>query len=253
MRRKGLVCSAVAVIVLMSIFFLTGIPGQETKAVTSQSTIDDIVKGFETVAAASVADAMDEITGIRSYMSHDMRPIFNCKMVGRAVTTLIRPSVHAKDQASPHHMLEAIDEGAPGSILVVKVEESMDIAGIGGLLANGCKARDFAGVVVDGSARDAQEIEDMGLPCFARGYTPSTSVKKYVSILKNEPIKCAGVDVRPGDIIIGDRDGVVVVPVEHAARALELARGYEAKERQMVPLIHQYKSIKKAVEQFNRM
>lgn len=224
-----------------------------SQAVAQGSPLDEIVKGFENVAASSVADAMDEITGIRSYMHHDMRPIFNCKMVGRAVTAVVRPSVDAKDQASPYHVLEAIDEGAPGSVLLVKVEESLDIAGIGGLMANCCRARGFAGAVIDGSARDTQEIEDMGLPCFARGITTATSIKKYVSILKNEPIKCAGVDVRPGDIIIGDRDGVVVVPVEHAARALELAQGYEAKEKKMVPLIHEYKSIKKAVAQFNRM
>ena len=76
------------------------------------------------------------------------------------------------------------------------------------------KVRGLAGVVIDGGARDIDEIEAIGLPVFSRSVTPSTSVGRYVSVAKNVAVMCAGVMVRPGDWIVGDVTGVVVVPQE---------------------------------------
>lgn len=249
-KRIALIVSVLAVVSLIAFLFTLE---NRIQAQSGDPNIDKLVEAYKTVAASSVADAVDAAVGVHGYMYHDMRPIFNCKMVGRAVTAVMRPSTKAKEQASPIHALQAMDEGAPGSVFVMKVEESLDIAGIGGLMANTCKARGFAGAVIDGAARDLQEIEDMKLPCFSRSITTASSVGRYVSVAKNIPVECAGVTVRPGDIIIGDRDGVVCVPIEKAAEVLELARGYEAKEKLMVPLIHELKSMQKAVEKYKRM
>jgi regulator of RNase E activity RraA len=78
-------------------------------------------------------------------------------------------------------------------------------------------------------------------------------VGRYVSVGKDMPVQCAGVTVNPGDIIVGGTDGVVVVPREHAADVLEIARNIDEQERKMVPMIKELKSILRAVERFKRL
>jgi regulator of RNase E activity RraA len=186
-------------------------------------------------------------------MYHDMRPLFKAKVVGPAVTALLRPSIKASGPTGPSHSLLAIDEAEPGSVLVIVVEESLDISGIGGLMSTACKARGLAGAVIDGAARDVDEIVEMEFPVFSRSITSATSVGRYVSVGKNIPVQCAGVTVNPDDIIVGGSDGVVVVPRDKAAQILEIAQKIDEKEAQMVPIIKELKSILQAVEKFKRL
>lgn len=212
-----------------------------------------LIEGFKETTIASVSDAIDQVTGQRGFMHHDMRPLFKAKVVGPAVTALIRPSIKASGLTGPNYSLMAIDEADPGSVLVIVVEESLDISGTGGLMSTACKARDLAGAVIDGAARDVDEIKQLGFPVFCRSITPATSVGRYVSVGKNMPVQCAGVTVNPDDIIVGGTDGVVVVPREKAAEILEIAQKIDEKERKMVPMIRELKSIIKAVEKFKRL
>lgn len=212
-----------------------------------------LIEGFKKTTIASVSDAIDQVTGQRGFMYHDMRPLFKAKVVGPAVTALIRPSIKASAPTGPNHSLMAIDEADPGSVLVIVVEESLDISGTGGLMSTACKARGLAGAVIDGAARDVDEIKQLGFPVFCRSITPATSVGRYVSVGKNMPVQCAGVTVNPDDIIVGGTDGVVVVPREKAAEILEIAQKIDEKERKMVPMIQELKSIIKAVEKFKRL
>jgi len=216
-------------------------------------SLTQLVEGFKKTTVASVSDAVDQVTGQRGFMYHDMRPLFKAKVVGPAVTALIRPSIKAGGPTGPNYSLIAIDEADPGSVVVIVVEEGLDISGIGGLMATGCKARDLAGAVIDGAARDVDEIEEMGFPVFCRSITPATSVGRYVSVGKNIPVQCAGVTVNAGDIIMGEGDGVVVVPREKAAEVLDIAQKIDEKERKMVPMIKELKSILKAVQKFKRL
>ena len=219
----------------------------------TDASLDQLIEGFKKVTVASVADAVDQVTGMRGFMTHDMRPIFKTKVVGPAVTVLIRPSIKATEPQTRNHSLMAIDEADPGSVLVIVVEESLDISGIGGLMATACKARDLAGAVIDGAARDVDEIAEMGFPVFSRSITSATSVGRYASVGKNIQVQCAGVPVTPGDILVGGSDGVVVVPREKAAEVLDIAQKIDEKEAKMVPLIKKEKSILKAVEKFKRL
>lgn len=216
-------------------------------------TLVQLIEGFRKTTVASVADAVDQVTGQRGFMYHDMRPLFKAKVVGPAVTALLRPSIKASGPTGPSHSLLAIDEAEPGAVLVIVVEEGLDISGIGGLMATACKARGLAGAVIDGAARDVDEIEEMRFPVFARSITPATSVGRYVSVGKNIPLQCAGVTVNPDDIMVGGSDGVVVVPRDKAAQVLEIALKIDEKEAQMVPMIKELKSILKAVEKFKRL
>ncbi len=107
-------------------------------------------------------------------------------------------------------------------------------------------------MVIDGGARDVEELEEIGFPVWSRSLTPATSVGRYVPVAKNVPVTCGGVLVRPGDWIVADKTGVVVVPVESLPRVLKLLRQYDDKETKMLPLIEETKSMGKALEKFNR-
>ncbi|MGQ9656170.1 MAG: hypothetical protein ACUVXD_19120, partial [Thermodesulfobacteriota bacterium] len=84
----------------------------------ADSSLARLIEGFRNTTIASVADAVDQVTGQRGFMYHDMRPLFKAKVVGPAVTALLRPSIKASGPTGPSHSLLAIDEAEPGSVVV---------------------------------------------------------------------------------------------------------------------------------------
>jgi 4-hydroxy-4-methyl-2-oxoglutarate aldolase len=216
---------------------------------------DPLIEGFRKTTVASVADAVDQIVGRRGFMSHDVKPRVPGAFVGRATTALLRPAPPEKatPTLSAKHSIEMIDNAQPGQVGVIVVEGTLDVAGMGGLMGTTAKARGMAGMVVDGSVRDIAELRALELPVYARGVVPSTSVGRYASVARDIPVTCAGVTVRPGDIIVAGEDGVVVVPADQAEQVLKRAQEIDARETKMVPLIKQYKSLQKVVEMFNRI
>lgn len=216
---------------------------------------DPLIEGFKQTTVASVADAVDQIVGQRGFMSHDMQPRIAGAVVGRAVTALLSPAPPEKAtaQLSALHSIEMIDNAKPGEVGVIVMEGSLDVSALGGLMATTAKAREMAGMVLDGSVRDVAEIRALGLPVYARGVISSSSVGRWASVARQVPVQCAGVIVKPGDIIVAGEDGVVAVPQEKAAEVLKRAQEIDVREAKMVPLIKQYKSLRKVVEMFNRI
>ena len=88
---------------------------------------------------------------------------------------------------------------------------------------------------------------------YARGKSPRTAVGHYATVAKNGPVDCGGVRVNPGDIIVADEDGVVVVPQQHAPEVLKQAQAIDDRERGMYPFIRQFKSLQEAIAKFNRI
>lgn len=214
---------------------------------------EDLLDGFRMVEVASVADAMEQLYGTKAYMYHDMRPLAAAKFAGRAVTVMLKKEEHHEGAKAEQGMLDAIDEAPAGSVYVMVLEDGLDYAGIGGLMTTAMKARGLAGAVVDGSVRDTPQIAKIQFPVFSRGVAPSTTVNHYRFVGVNVPVKCAGVDVRAGDIITADMDGVAVVPAEKAADVLKKAQDLDNTEHSMLPFIEKYKSIRKAVAKFGRI
>jgi regulator of RNase E activity RraA len=214
---------------------------------------DPIVEGFKLVEVASVADAMEQLYGTKAYMTHDMRPLAPAKFAGRAVTVLLKKEEHNDGAAASKGMLDAIDTGAPGSVYVMVVEDGLDYAGIGGLMSTAMKYRGFAGAVIDASVRDTPQIQKLQFPVFSRGVAPSTTINHYRFAGANIPVTCAGVQVRPGDIIVADMDGVAVVPADKAEEVLRKAQQLDDVEHRMIPFIEKHKSINEAVRQFGRI
>jgi 4-hydroxy-4-methyl-2-oxoglutarate aldolase len=212
-----------------------------------------IVDGFRTVEVASVSDAMEQLYGQRGYMSHDMRPLSPTKFAGPAVTVVLKKEEHKEGSAASQGMLDAIDSSPAGSVYVMVVEEGLDFAGIGGLMATAMKYRGFAGAVIDASVRDTPQIRKLQFPVFSRGIAPSTTINHFRVTGVNVPVTCAGVPVQPGDIIAADEDGVAVVPQARAAEVLKKSQELDDTEHRMLPFIEKFRSIREAVKQFGRI
>jgi regulator of RNase E activity RraA len=187
------------------------------------------------------------------YMSHRMQPIFTTKFAGFARTVLLKKDEGNKDPGALSGMLAAIDEGSPDSVYVMVVEDGENIAGMGGLMGTAMSARGYAGAVIDGGVRDVAYLRKLEFPVYATGIVPSTSVHHYRFGGSQIPVKCDGVEVRAGDIVTADTDGVVVVPKEKAKEVLAIAQQMDYKEHSMYPVIDQMKSIVEAVKKFGRI
>ncbi|MCU1232911.1 MAG: Dimethylmenaquinone methyltransferase [Candidatus Solibacter sp.] len=221
--------------------------------VLAQPSGDPLIEGFRNVEVASVADAMEQLYGQRAYMSHDMRPVAKTKFAGPAVTVLLRKEEHKEGSAASQGMLDAIDAAPPGSVYVMVLEGGLDYAGIGALMATAMKVRGLTGAVIDGSIRDTPQIARLQFPVFSRGIAPSTTINHFRFAGVNVPVKCAGVNVNGGDLIVADEDGVAVVPRARAAEVLKKSQDLDQTEHQMLPFIEKFKSIKEAVAKFGRI
>jgi regulator of RNase E activity RraA len=228
---------------------------RQAAAPAAPAAVDPLVAGLRASTVASVSDAVDQVTGTRGFLAHDMRPYVSGAFVGRAATALVRPA--PAEQATPplavKHSVEMIDAASPGDVGVIVMEGSLDVAAIGGLMGTAAKARGMAGMVLDGAVRDIAELRALDLPVYARAASPATAVSRYASVSKQVPVACAGVTISPGDLIVAGEDGVVVVPKDRAAEVLKRAQEIDERETKMVPFIKQYRSLSKAIEVFNRI
>ena len=123
---------------------------------------------------------------------------------------------------------------------------------MGNLMGTTAKVRGLAGAVIDGAVRDVAELRRIGFPVWSRRISTATSVGRMVGAEKQVPVKCGDILVNPGDYIVGDTDGVVVVPAAAAERVIELLKQYDDKESKMIPIIEKEKSMLKALEIYNR-
>lgn len=175
---------------------------------------DDVVAGFDGLPSSVVADAAD---GSGSAMDAGIDPLHGrAAVAGTAVTVAAVPG----DNLAIH---KAITVARPGDVLVVDGDGYTGTAYLGELMCASCRTHDVAGVVVDGAVRDRSEIAEMGYPVYARGLSPAGPFKHDPGSI-NVTVSCGGVTVDPGDVVVGDGDGVTVVPAADAEAVLERAR-----------------------------
>jgi 4-hydroxy-4-methyl-2-oxoglutarate aldolase len=148
------------------------------------------------------------------------------KVGGTAVTVHTSPG----DNLLLHR---AIAHASAGDVIVVYASNFWESGYWGEIMAVGAQARGIAGLVIDGCVRDAEPITGLGFPVFARGLCIQGTTK-FGSGTLNQPITIGQVTIHPGDVIVGDRDGVVVVPAHRLADTLTKAQAREAKEAQVV-------------------
>jgi 3-hexulose-6-phosphate synthase/6-phospho-3-hexuloisomerase len=173
-----------------------------------RSMEEELVAILREVSTPNVSDAMHRKGAMR-----DIHPVnLGTKIVGTAITV----QTFAGDWAKT---VEAIDIAGPGNVIVIYNGDNY-IAPWGGLATLSCKVKGIEGVVVDGAVRDVDEIRNMNYPIFASAIVPNAGEPKGMGEI-NAEITCGGQTVRPGDYIVGDDSGVVVIPKE---RAYEIAR-----------------------------
>lgn len=125
----------------------------------------------------------------------------------------------------------AVETVGAGEVLVIDARREVGAASFGHILCTRLQARGVAGLVTDGAVRDSSAIKELGLPCYAAGGHATTSSVLHYPVDCNVPIACGGVMVEPGDLIVGDGEGVAVVPAQLAEEVLERARQRDHLER----------------------
>ncbi len=172
----------------------------------------DVVQKAATFQAAILAD----VAGRRGTMHSRIAPVQqNMQLAGPAFTVEVRPGDNLMIHA-------AIALAQPGDILVIDGKGDQTAALMGTLMLSACKKLQLGGVIVDGAIRDKLELLDLGFPVFSAGFNPAGPTK-YVPGRINHPICAGGATVNPGDLIVGDADGVVVIERDKAPAMLALA------------------------------
>jgi regulator of RNase E activity RraA len=180
---------------------------------------DELVARFRGLGTGPVCDALGRFAA----MDYQIKPLDpGMQMVGSALTLWTRPCDNIV-------IYRALEMAQAGDVLVIVTNGHTTNSTWGELTSLIGRERGLAGVVTDGVVRDSREIVEIGVPVFARGLTPNSPLKDGPGQV-NVPVTCGGAIVRPGDILVGDADGVVVVPLEQAEVALERVSAILAKE-----------------------
>lgn len=177
-----------------------------------------VIEGFRDIPVANIGDCMNRMAAV----SCDIRPMNGAKLLGPAFTV----KVPAGDNLMFH---KAMDMAKEGDVIVIDAEGATDRAIFGELMINYCMLRKLAGVVVDGCIRDFDTLRTIDFPVYARGITPNGPYKNGPGEI-NTVITFGGQIVRPGDIVVGDEDGILFIRPEEAGELLKKARGVVEKE-----------------------
>jgi regulator of RNase E activity RraA len=178
----------------------------------------ELVSSFEGLPVANIADEMGRMFCLDALI----RPMNKAPLLGTAFTVRARPGCNLM-------VHRALDMAQPGDVIVIEDQGDLTNAISGENMMLWAARRGLAGVVVDGAMRDADSIAQMRFPVYARGINPRGPHKSGPGEI-NVPVSCGGVVVNPGDVVVGDGDGVVVVPRQDAAAVLAKARKKLAKE-----------------------
>ena len=204
---------------------------------------------LKSVSTATICTALFK-RGFRNQMIQDVLPLDATKptMVGEAFTLRYIP---AREDLNPitvfqdrgHPQRKAVEECPPGAVFVIDSRKDARAASAGSILVTRLMKRGVAGVVTDGGFRDAAEIAKLGMPSFHHRPSAPTNLTIHQALDINVPIGCGDAPVWPGDVIVGDSDGVVVIPAHIANEIADEAVEMTAFEDFVTEMVHEGRSI----------
>jgi 4-hydroxy-4-methyl-2-oxoglutarate aldolase len=206
----------------------------------------DVVREFERVDAGVVEQAarypasiLADVAGRRGALNGRIAPLApTMRFAGPALTVEVRPGDNLMIHA-------AMAIAKPGDVIVVDGKGDLSSALMGEIMSHQCVALGIAAVVIDGAVRDSEAIRELGFPMYAAGLNPNGPTKAVPGRL-NHPISIGGVTVNPGDLVVGDADGVTVIERAKAAALLPLAADKVAAETQRIADIKSRKALRPA-------
>lgn len=207
-------------------------------------SLPDVVKDISRVDAAVVAQAaqypssiLADVAGRRGALSGRIAPLApSMRFAGPALTVEVRPGDNLMIHA-------AMALAQPGDVIVVDGKGDLTSALMGEIMCQQCVALGVTAVVIDGAVRDSEAIRELGFPMYAAGLNPNGPTK-YVPGRVNHPVSVGGVTVNPGDLVVGDADGVTVIERDKAASLLPLAEEKVAAETQRIADIRSRKALR---------
>ena len=184
------------------------------------------------IPTTAVSDALGSI-GLMNNTVCGLRPTWDCGPVfGRAVTCCNIPaSGHTQNVHGGFKVSEFVQ---PGDVAMVGNGGDIANNGWGGLVSWGAKLKGAVGALVDGAARDVDEYESMGFPVYSKGLVCRTARGRMIQLSVNQPIRFGEAQVRPGDIVYADRNGICIIPPDRLAEVIEAAEAIEANEQAVI-------------------
>lgn len=207
------------------------------------AALPDVIRHIERVDPAVVAEAaqypssiLADVAGRRGALNGRIAPLApSMRFAGPAITVEVRPGDNLMIHA-------AMAIAQPGDVIVVDGKGDLSSALMGEIMSQQCVALGVVAVVIDGAVRDSEAIRELGFPMFAAGLNPNGPTKS-VSGRLNHPVSIGGVSVSPGDLVVGDADGVTVIERSKAAAMLPLAADKVAAETKRIAEIKSRKAL----------
>jgi regulator of RNase E activity RraA len=207
------------------------------------AALPDVIRDIKRVDPETVAEAakfpssiLADVAGRRGALSGRIGPLApSMKFAGPAITVEVRPGDNLMIHA-------AMAIAKPGDVILIDGKGDLSSALMGEIMSQQCVALGIAGVVIDGAVRDCEAIRELGFPMYAAGLNPNGPTK-FVPGRLNHPISIGGVSVNPGDLVVGDADGVTVIERDKAAAMLPLAEQKVAMETKRIAEIKSRKAL----------
>lgn len=197
-------------------------------------TFDDIIAGARPlIASAPVCDALDDHGLHRQILPPSIRPIDDGTVLFGPARTGGYKVISERVEGIYDLEIALVDDLKPGEVCVLATGGNTDIGPWGELLSTRARYLQAAGFLTDGAARDVAAVRAMGFPVFTAALSPADTQYRGMMVEKDVPIRIGGVTIAPGDIVVGDVDGIVVVPRSHALPVLSTAMTKITGERRM--------------------
>ena len=182
----------------------------------------ELLDAFSTIPAANISDTMGRLVGMHPRIKLQSAPK-NPINVGRALTIKTRSG----DNLMLH---KALNMAKPGDVIILSNDGGESYRSlIGEIMFTYLASRGAAGIIIDGPIRDIDAVRKMEMPIYATGTNPAGPYKEGPGEI-NVPISCGGISINPGDIIVMDEDGVIVIPLQEAETVLKNARAFQEKD-----------------------